>query len=530
MREFVSIEWLTEIPMFKNHVRLVAGRDGINRRVTYVTVQEAPDFYKLIDGGEFVLSTWYTFKDDMEAGLTAIHNLSNIASGLCIKTNRFIEEIPYEYIRYADESAFPLFTVDKDVKFREIIKSITIEINMAYVNVLSQLNSYYKYLFQTALENGSADSMLLDFTKRYGLITITISSDLKQLRGMQSFQKLSNYEQRLQTIKEIINLNSNQVEYFCEKEYHIFPCIARGYCYGYLVVLCVNPLTERLRLYITQLVNIITIKWLDRQEKENDNLLAMLDMTMNSPEKDQELIAQTLNRKSIDLTSGIRAVQLKYSQPKKVRTAENFSIVQRFLIDLMAIKPNILYIWDKATRAFILLIDGQDNNKEDENLNHGFLYHFVKVAANYQAIYVGVGPVVFSIPDIQLSIKMAINSCLFKNREYPNIAYYKNNLMQFALLGGAKSRESDYFIGETIKPLVEHDQKHNDCIMQTLATVIESFSLECAARKQNMHINSIRYRLQKIKNICGLDFFNQTEKYMIITAYIMYVNRIRYKY
>ena len=85
MRESIDVEWLTEIAMFKNNIRLVAGRGGLHRNVTYVTVQEAPDFYRQIEGGEFVLSTWYAFKDDVDAGLAAIRNLCDIASGVCIK-------------------------------------------------------------------------------------------------------------------------------------------------------------------------------------------------------------------------------------------------------------------------------------------------------------------------------------------------------------------------------------------------------------------------------------------------------------
>lgn len=529
MRESIDVEWLTEIAMFKNNIRLVAGRGGLHRKVTYVTVQEAPDFYRQIEGGEFVLSTWYAFKDNVDAGLAAIRNLCDIASGVCIKVNRFIDKIPPEYLRCADEFNLPLFVVDKDVKFREIIKSITLEINMAHVNVLIQLNDYYTYLFQTALENGSADSMLLDFAKRSGLIAITISTDFKQLRGMRSFQKLPDHEYRLQTIKDIINSNSNRVKYFCENEYHIFPCIARGYCYGYLVVLSVNVLSERQRLYVAQLANIITIKWLDRQEQENDSLLSLLEMIMNSPEKDQEHIIQFLVKRSIDISSGVRAVQLKYSKSKKGK-ANNFSVVQRFLVDLMALKPNLLYIWDKAADAFTLLIDGQVGEKEGEGLAYGFLYNVAKISENYEEISISIGPVVTKVSDISVSIKMAINSFLFRNSKIPKIRYYKDNLMQFALLGGAGSRESDFFLEEVIVPLTEHDRRYNDCIMRTLSSVVENVSLEQAAQEQNVHVNSVRYRLQKIKNICGLDFFSQAERYVIITAYTIYKNRDKYRY
>ncbi|MDO5114856.1 MAG: helix-turn-helix domain-containing protein [Synergistaceae bacterium] len=372
--------------------------------------------------------------------------------------------------------------------------------------------------------------MLLDFARRSGLIAFTISTDFKQLRGLRSFQKLPDHEYRLQTVKDIIKSSSSRVEYFCENEYHVFPCIARGYCYGYLVVLSADALSDRQRLYITQLVNIITIKWLDRQEQENDSLLSLLDMIMNSPERDQKQIIQFLNKKSIDVASGIRAIQLKYSKSKKSNAKVNFSVVQRFLIDLMAIKPNLLYIWDKAADSFTLLVDGQSREEDEEDLLRGFLYNVTKISENYREIYVSIGPAVTLLSDLRVSIRMAINSFLFKNRESSNVVYYKENLMQFALLGGAGSGESEFFLKETIMPLVEHDRRHNDCILHTLSSVVENAGLEEAAQEQNVHVNSIRYRLQKIKNICGLDYFNQSERHSIITAYMIYKNKDKYRY
>lgn len=528
MRESINVDWLADIPMFKDKVKLVAGKGGIGRRVTYVTVQEAPDFYKQIEGGEFVLSTWYAFKDDLNAGMSAMQKLGSKASALCIKTGRFIDRIPQEYIEYADSANLPLFVVGREVKFREIIKSITLEINMAYVNVLIQLNDYNSYLFKAALENGSADSMLLDFSKRSGLIAVTVSADFRQLRGMRSFQKLPDHEYRLQFIKDIINSNSLPVKYFREKEYHIFPCIARGYCYGYLVVLSANELSERQRLYISQLVNIITIKWLDRQEKENDMLLSLLEMILYSPEKDCEHITQLLNKKSIDYRSGLRAVYIKYGKQKKGDNKVNFSEIQRFLSDIIAVKPNLLYIWDKSEDSFILMLDKQSQEKND--LACGFLHIFSRNLESYCDIYASIGPVVTDIADIRVSIKMAKNSFLFKSGGESKVLWYKENLMRFALLGRADSRESDFFLEETITPIVEHDRCHNDFIMETLSYAAECATLEEAAKKQRAHVNSVRYRLAKIKNICGLDFFKQNEKYIIITAYLIHKNKKKYIY
>ncbi len=518
----IDVEWLMENPWFQSNVTLVAGSSGLKRRVTYVTVQEAPDFYKQIEGGEFVLSTWYAFKDDLHSGLKALEQLSSKVSAICIKINRFIHDIPQEYIDYADAHGVPLFFVDKDIKFREIIKNITLEISSVQTSILIQLKNYYQYLFTSALNNGSAESMLLDFSKRTGLIAITLSADFSQMRGMRTFNKLPNSEERLQTIRHIVTTTPNQGDYFQNDEYHIFPCIARGYCYGYLIILNQGILSESVRLFVIQLCNIITIKWLDRQENENEKLLRFLSM-IRSPKENIQYIESYLNNKSIDYTSGLSVIQLKIRKIIRRAPKINLAIMQNFLMDLVAIKHNVLYIWDKAN-SFTILVD-------DMGLAHKrkkFIEQLHVLCNKHTDVSVSVGTVVDNILNIKDSLRVSINTMLFIHPG-ANFIDYNQAVMELAILGGVTSYECDIFISMTIMPIIEHDHTFKDYVFQTLSLVIDNNSLEVAAHKEKVHVNTIRYRLQKIKNIINLDFFNNHDKHMIIVAYTMYKNRDLYQ-
>ena len=516
MREFVDVEWLMESKMFQDKIRLIAGHGGLKRRVTYVTVQEAPNLYEQIEGGEFVLSAWYAFKDDVASGINTIRNLSRKASGLCIKLNRFIKTIPNEYIECANQTNFPLFVVDEDVKFRDIIKNITLEINSAQTNVLIDLKDYYTYLFKATLDNGSADTMLSDFSKRLGMIAISISTDYRQIRGLRSLAKLPDYEYRLRKIKSIIQQHSIQqngtgVEYFSDNEYHIFPCIARGYCYGYFVVLSKEALSERQRLYITQLVNIITIKWLDRQEQVNSALLDMLEMICKTPVENEKQISSFLSERNIDCTSGLRVVHLEIRN--KCKTKVDLSIFQRFLLDVMAFRSNVIYIWDKAN-SFNMLIDGQERD------GHICVKKFKDFSNIYTNLIIALGPTVTQINNIRESLRVATNLVIFT--QDTNFVYYRDYLMHIAIIGGATSFESQLFLSETIAQIELHDKTYHDSVLETLINVVKYESLEVAAKAQNMHVNSIRYRLTKIKKFLDIDYFTPTGRNILTNACILY--------
>ena len=527
MGDFVTVNWLTETEIFREHIELVAGKRGLDKQVTYVTVQEAPDFYTLLDGGEFVLSTWYAFRDNMDSGLLALKNLGKSnAAGVCIKIHRFIDEIPQSYIDYANDADLPLFVVGRNVNFREIIKCITIEINMSQMNAAIRINEYYDFLFKAALENGSADFMLADFLERTGLVAISMSPDLRQVRGQKSLQKIKGRRSWLESLKKTIKRNQSKLEYFFEEGCHVFPCVARGYCYGYLVIASEEEISAGHRLYISQLRNIITIKWLDRQEKENDQLISLLDMIMHAPETDAAFITDRLKDHSIELSTGVRAVILK--QVNSQGEAGNKIAVneaKRFLIAMSARIPNLLSIWDRSDK-FTILIDNQGCGGIDKAPS--WTRELNSLLDHYPNISVAIGPSVNRVPDIRTSIRVATNAHIFAGGE--RIAYYGNHLPTMALMSGANSTECRFFIDEVMSPIVRYDEDNNGSLMETLESMISSSDIGEAAVNLCVHINSVRYRLQKIKALTGLDFLEPSQRYSITTAFLMYRNKDRYLY
>ena len=83
---------------------LISGATGINREISTVTVVDTPDGAQWLTGDELVITTAFMLKDD-ENALLGFLNLLNMkkVSGLCIKTGRYIQEIPESACRLSDE-------------------------------------------------------------------------------------------------------------------------------------------------------------------------------------------------------------------------------------------------------------------------------------------------------------------------------------------------------------------------------------------------------------------------------------------
>ena len=65
------------------------------------------------------------------------------------------------------------------------------------------------------------------------------------------------------------------------------------------------------------------------------------------------------------------------------------------------------------------------------------------------------------------------------------------------------------FCSDTIKPLVEYDKANNSELVKTLKIYFQcDGNMKKISEKMYMHYNTIIYRIQKIKDITGIDLEN----------------------
>jgi purine catabolism regulator len=62
------------------------------------------------------------------------------------------------------------------------------------------------------------------------------------------------------------------------------------------------------------------------------------------------------------------------------------------------------------------------------------------------------------------------------------------------------------FTDQVLGALIEYDQRHNADLVRTLAAYLaNNGNLQATARELNLHVNSVGYRMQRIRAIAGLD-------------------------
>lgn len=104
---------------------VLAGSTGLTRRVRGINIIEVPDVSQWLEGGELLLSAGYAWRDDPErmVGLAGrLHQLH--VSGIAFKLGAYLESVPPELLKEADELALPVLQLPPDVAYREVLESL----------------------------------------------------------------------------------------------------------------------------------------------------------------------------------------------------------------------------------------------------------------------------------------------------------------------------------------------------------------------------------------------------------------------
>ncbi|MDQ6877739.1 MAG: PucR family transcriptional regulator ligand-binding domain-containing protein [Candidatus Dormibacteraeota bacterium] len=100
--------------------KLVAGAEGLDRAVEWVRSMETPEI--LPRAGDLMFTTGFPIKDDREAQIRLVGRIADSGgAGLVVRPHPYLRKLPPEMITEAERLNVPLFTVGPDVQFIELM-------------------------------------------------------------------------------------------------------------------------------------------------------------------------------------------------------------------------------------------------------------------------------------------------------------------------------------------------------------------------------------------------------------------------
>ncbi len=103
-------------------LHLIAGKEGLEKRISWVHILESITMTRFLKGGELILSTGVDLQDEQKM-LEFVKKIQSMdVIGVAFDTGGYIKEIPNSVIDYCDNHGLPLFSIPKEVPFENIMR------------------------------------------------------------------------------------------------------------------------------------------------------------------------------------------------------------------------------------------------------------------------------------------------------------------------------------------------------------------------------------------------------------------------
>ncbi|WP_018249574.1 PucR family transcriptional regulator [Orenia marismortui] len=301
---------------------------------------------------------------------------------------------------------------------------------------------------------------------------------------------------------------------------------------GYLVILEENILDEDDYLALTQGVNAISLKLHQNyiiQSLSQRCSNELIENLLQGRVKDRQKLIKSGELAGWDLTVSYQLFVIKanFSRDLDKDTGGHglytYEMEEKIINSLhRIIRTNISrkYIIFSYQGDILLLINYEDNSKEIrediESLHQQLSNRFQGVSFS-----IGGGSFVRDCCMIADSYQQALYSLEFLaiTNEVNRVLFYED-LGVLRLLWQVDCRHLMKFTDEFLKELIAYDLNNNSNWVDTLGAFLqEGCSIQYAANRLHIHPNTMRYRIERIQEILGLDLRDFETQLNLTTAY-----------
>jgi len=151
----LTIRRILEMEVFANSA-LVAGCNGIDREVRWAHPVDIPQASEWVRPGELLLTTFFGLRDDPEAQLRLCGELAAKGlAGMVVAVGQYLDHVPESVRAAADAANFPIIELPWPVPFEDVVRSVGEQIINEQYQVTKQSLAIHQSLTRLVLDGGS---------------------------------------------------------------------------------------------------------------------------------------------------------------------------------------------------------------------------------------------------------------------------------------------------------------------------------------------------------------------------------------
>lgn len=487
--------------------KVICGNSGLNREVSAVSVMDAPDIYEWLQGGEILLTSGYLFQNNLDFVLELIEKISQKgAAALFIKLGRFIDDIPEEAKKKAEQLSFPVVFMPYARAFVDVITPVLTKVNSQQLEIIRKSEKIHCVFTNIAIRQEGIGKVL---------------GYLMDLLGKET-AFLDNTKERIFYSQEGMLLDTDNYM----QKYPCFPIRVGRKMYGYLVVNDSNFKANEYDLIAIEHASTIIKLEIQREisndeieRKYRDNLV--LDIIYNNINNRDEL----RERGTIfgwDFAGSLRVMiadvdhfKANYEKEKADRIAVDE--LARQLLDAVSAEIKLAFgktIFTTFTDRIVFLLWDEGKNHNEMKRQLALVNEKIFRRRGFTLTFAIGG----RVPDIQKAhqsyeeAKMAL--ALGRKLGWENISYFYNQLGFYRLLDQLKGNLAvQDFFQDKLSCIEEHDSVNNGELYETLYVLVEcNWNLREASEKLFIHYNTMKNRYHKLEQIMGISLDSMEER------------------
>lgn len=510
----VTVRDIINIPYLKGF-KVLSGGNGLNKKVTTITVLDSPDPFKWSKGGEIVLTSGYIFNIHPEQFLSLVTKLYETGmTALFIKTERYIKKVPEEILDFSNEVGLPIIEVPITYAFKDIINPTLSQIIDSQNKKLKRSQEIMESFTNLVVQNEDTDSILKVMENHIN--TEVLYYDM-------IFNKVHfNYSNDNPFYMEF---DMDDISKYKDK-YKNFNVRLGNKLFG-VIFLNIEKLSEPLEVTDFIIKHAITALLLDVQKKISNNQIE----ERHRNEFVQDLLMHNIKSKEeVFKRSEFYNFEFKGKHKVLIVDIDNFKAQYLKLKDfekeerLASIRDEIYRISIRKTESYFLrpiyasfsdsLVFILNSNEMDEEVFKKAIVDFSEnlkktISQNFPfTVTIGISEDKDDVLKIDKAFKEAQMSI-----KIGRILHKGNYIMDYSKLGVFKILYSIYdnmdvkeFMDSKIGVLIEHDEKYSTQFLPTLMTIINNdWNLKKASEEMFLHYNTLKYRYSKIEELMEKD-------------------------
>lgn len=514
---------------------IVAGKEGLDRKVYGVTIMEAPDIAKWLRGGELILTSLYPIKNSKGVEKDLIRDIvDKEAAGLIVKAHRFIEEIPDELIEMGNELNFPIIEIPQDVRFVDLMYPLMERLFNKQVSKLKYFKDIHDSFTELALKGGEMGEIIDSLQEKIDNPIALLDKDYNSFYSTFDWEK--EYDQENSNIKLANYIDDNMyreegINFKDEKITRIVvPIKVNNNLKGYLMCFEYNKkLSELDFICVEQARTVLNLKWTKQtaveevvQRFKNDIINDLITGKVDSLEyflNRGEMIGWDLEQQFIPVEINVKNIKGHHYLTKEGR---NFSIRNNLtaIVEKELEKIERQVPVGNRSSSIILLWPHKEDLEFKQELKTikefgNKVKERIKEEIEGSKIKIGIGDIAKNLREISENYSKADRAINLAEDIYDD-----EFIISFSELGVYKLLCEFYnynsleeHVPQAIKKLSDYDKRHNTELLKTMEVYIKSnLNASKASDKLFIHYKTMLYRLERIEKITGIELDDYEKK------------------